>query len=170
MAEASPGPLVCIDPYLTDYCGEKYTEQSFRVNRQLPVFIEPEDLNVDFIFCTHSHDDHTDPETLRRCGNKESTRFVGPYESYRRFQELGLPRERLELFHPNQDLEFEALTVRGTFALPTDATDLNHMGIFFQFENGIKFLNSGDTAYSEPLSHTAEYRVDIMSVCINGVF
>jgi hypothetical protein len=38
------------------------------------------------------------------------------------------------------------------FALPTDATDPNHTGMLCTFANGIRFYNTGDTAYAERLA------------------
>jgi L-ascorbate 6-phosphate lactonase len=42
------------------------------MGRRAPVFIEPEELEVDHFLCTHSHYDHADPELLRGCGSRLS--------------------------------------------------------------------------------------------------
>jgi len=41
-----------------------------------------------------------------------------------------------------------------TFALPTDDTDLNHVGILLRFANGITFYDTGDAAFAERLPAT----------------
>jgi hypothetical protein len=64
---ASNGPLIGIDLYLTDSCAQLFAHLPFRVDRQLSIFIAPGDLDIDASFTTHSHDDHADPETIRRC-------------------------------------------------------------------------------------------------------
>lgn len=45
------GNTICIDPYLSNYCGEadKYQDHAFRLDRQLPIFIKPQDLDVDIV-------------------------------------------------------------------------------------------------------------------------
>ena len=66
--KSSDGTTICIDPYLSNYCAEaeKYQHFNIRLDRQLPVFIYPEDLDVDIVLTTHSHDDHADPFTLSK--------------------------------------------------------------------------------------------------------
>jgi L-ascorbate metabolism protein UlaG (beta-lactamase superfamily) len=70
---------------------------------------------VDLYTCTHNHMDHTDPETLRRLRNKDTARFLEPMPCCATFR---------------------------AFALPTDSSDLNHMG------------------YTELLHDTARYEPD----------
>lgn len=162
------GPLIGIDLYLTDSCAGRFANLPYRLNRQLPVFIEPEDLDIDIFLTTHSHDDHSDPETLVRM-QKGNTLFVGPFDSIARYRECGVFADSCRLIHPGQQLDLGAsTTVTGTFALPTDATDLNHVGLLFRFSSGISFYNTGDTAYSENLLRLLPSGVDICAICING--
>ncbi|MGC1452123.1 MAG: MBL fold metallo-hydrolase [Candidatus Sulfotelmatobacter sp.] len=164
------GPLIAIDLYLTDSCAAKFAHLPYRLNRQLPVFIEPEDLDVDFFLTTHSHDDHADPETLARM-RREKPIFVGPFDSVSRYLECGVAKEACRLIHPGQELNLDSSTsVSATFALPTDSTDLNHVGYLIRFSNGITFYDSGDTAYSERLPCLLPSGVDICAICINGGF
>lgn len=169
--KSDTGLTITIDPYLTNSCGQIYSgDFDFRLDRQLPVFIEPEDLDVDIFLATHSHDDHADPETLIRCGNKESTQFIAPWEGYVKFRNCGIPEAYCKLIHPNQILEINGASIRGTFALPTDDSDLNHLGYLIEFENGITFYNSGDTAYCDLFTWLNRFKVDICTICINGGF
>jgi L-ascorbate 6-phosphate lactonase len=165
------GPLIGIDLYLTDSCAAKFADLPFRLNRQLPVFVEPEDLDVDVFCTTHSHDDHADPETIRRLKRKEAMKYVGPWESLEVYRECGVPASACRLLHPNQDLDLGGgVAVTGTFALPTDSTDLNHLGLLFQFANGITYYNSGDTGECALLGSLLPHGMDICSLCINGGF
>src|SRR3984957_18035491 len=66
LLKSSTGQLIGIDLYLTNSCASTFAHLPFRLDRQLPIFIEPEDLDVNVFITTHSHDDHADPETLRR--------------------------------------------------------------------------------------------------------
>lgn len=167
------GPLVGIDPYLSDSCVRIHGKNvPFHVDRQLPVFIEPEDFAVDVLLLTHSHTDHADPETLARYGAKASTTFVAPWEAQRVLASVGVPAERCHTIHAKQRLDFDGFGVTGAFALPTDATDLNHLGYYLSFANGLTFFNSGDSAYCERLAvlHGDIGPIDVASICINGGF
>jgi L-ascorbate 6-phosphate lactonase len=162
--------LIGIDLYLTDSCTAAYAHLPFRLNRQLPVFIEPQDLHVDVFLTTHSHQDHADPETIRRM-EKSKTTFIGPYDSLRIYRESGVPESSQRLIHPGQIMDMSpTVQMQTTFALPTDATDLNHTGVLLAFANGVRFYNTGDTAYAEHLSTLLPHGVDICTICINGGF
>lgn len=171
LLKAQGSPLVGIDLYLTNSCAERFIHLPFRLDRQLPVFIEPEDLDVDVFCTTHSHDDHADPETIRRLKRKDTMQFVGPWESVERYRMCEVPKSTCRLLHPNQVLPLGGgLDLKGTFALPTDGTDLNHIGLLFRFANGITFYNSGDTGECALLGSLLPHKVDICSICINGGF
>ena len=164
------GKTICIDPYLSNYCGvsEKYQDSEFRLDRQLPIFIKPQDLDVDIILITHSHDDHADPSTLSNI--TEDTTFIGPWEAYQKFKSIGIDEKKCKLIHPNQSIDIFGLKVFGTFALPTDQTDLNHIGFVVKFSNGITFFNSGDTDFTDLLSFAGKFNPDVATICINGGF
>jgi L-ascorbate 6-phosphate lactonase len=165
------GQLVGIDLYLSNSCATTFQHLPMRFDRQLPIFIEPEDLEIDVFITTHSHDDHADPETIRRVGKNGRTRFIGPFDSMRIYSECGVPETCSRLIHPGEILELGAsITMQATFALPTDATDLNHSGVLLRFDNGVTFYNTGDTAYAERLDALIPQQVDVCAICINGGF
>ncbi|HVT95968.1 MAG TPA: MBL fold metallo-hydrolase [Acidobacteriaceae bacterium] len=171
LLKAHESPLIGIDLYLTNSCARRFADLPFRLDRQLPVFIEPEDLEIDVFCTTHSHQDHADPETLQRLKRTETMQFVGPWESLECYRNCGIPEAQCRLLHPNQRLQLGGgVDLKGTFALPTDATDLNHLGLLFRFTNGITYYNSGDTGECALLSSLLPHNVDICSICINGGF
>ncbi len=162
------GTLAAVDLYLTNSC--EGLAPGVDLSRRVPAPIEPEDLQVDLFTCTHNHQDHTDPETIRRLRHKNSTHFAGPHPSCEVFLREGVEPGRIIPAWPDCDLEFRDLRIRGTFAMPTDATDLNHMGFVFEFSGGPKIYVTGDTDYSELLFGAAKHGLDLMLVCINGGF
>lgn len=169
--KASDGLLIGIDLYLTNSCATRFADRPFRLDRQLPIFIEPEDLDLDVFITTHSHDDHADPETIRRIREKGTIRFLGPFDSIRVYRECGVPEECCELLHPGESIDLgTTASVKGTFALPTDATDLNHIGVLVTFSNGITFYNTGDTAFADVLEALLPRDVDVCAICMNGGF
>lgn len=161
-------PLIGIDLYLTNSCAETATDLTFRLDRQLPIFIEPEDLDIDVFITTHSHQDHADPATISRMRKDQLTLFVGPFDSCRIYEQCGVEKLFCRLIHPGQTLELGETTVTATFALPSDSTDLNHTGMLLNFPSGISFFNTGDTAWAEVLPSLLPVGVDICAICING--
>lgn len=162
------GTLASVDLYLTNSCVG--LAPGLDLSRRVPVLVEPEDLDVDVFLCTHNHQDHTDPETVRRLRNKDTAHFAGPHPSCQVFSREGIESGRIVAAWPDCDLEFGDLRVRGTFALPTDETDLNHMGFVVQFGAGPKVYITGDTDYSDLLASAARHKPDVMITCINGGF
>ena len=63
MTQARSSVSICTSR--TD-CASTYAHLPYRLDRQLPVFIDPEDLDIDVFITTHSHQDHADPETIVR--------------------------------------------------------------------------------------------------------
>ena len=54
--------------------------------------------------------------------------------------------------------------------MPTDDSDLNHMGFVLAVENGPRIYISGDTDYSDILAHVRKLEPDVMITCMNGGF
>jgi L-ascorbate 6-phosphate lactonase len=164
------GLVIGIDLYLSNSCASTFSHLPFRLDRQLPVFVEPEDLDVDVFIATHSHDDHADPETIRRVDKKRAIQFFGPFDTMHIYRKCGVPTSSIRLLHPGESVTVGSTQMQATFALPRDATDLNHTGVLISFANGIRFYNTGDTAYADRLSALLPANVDVCAVCMNGGF
>jgi L-ascorbate 6-phosphate lactonase len=166
--KSAEGTLCSVDLYLTDSCASLY--DNFDLRRRVPILIEPEDLDVDVFACTHNHQDHTDPETIRHLRNKDTMRFVGPHPSCETFAREGVESGRITPAWPDCFIEHNDVQIHGTFALPTDTTDLNHMGFVLQFGSGPKIYITGDTDYSDLLVGVTKHKPDAVITCINGGF
>lgn len=162
------GTLTTTDLYLTDSCNGLVPHLDF--SRKVPVLIPPEELDVDIYTCTHNHQDHTDPLTVRGLRNKDTMRFVGPHPSCDVYRAERVEEGRITATWPKHELEIKDVRITGTFALPTDDSDLNHMGYVFQFGNGPKVYVTGDTDYSELLFSVESQKPDIVITVINGGF
>jgi len=162
------GTILAVDPYLTDFCASKRTKTRVPKSRLLPIFIEPEDLKADVVLITHSHPDHADPFTLERLSIKNSATFLGPWQALKVVTDAGIPTDRQVLMHPIQATSVRGIEITGTFAEPTDFTDLNHMGFVVKFAGGRVWYNSGDTAKTGLLEHVKAFQPAMMAVCING--
>ena len=163
------GTLASTDLYLTDSCAGAYPQ--LNLSRRVPVLIPPEEVDVDVFTCTHNHLDHTDPETIRRLRNKDVMQFIGPPPSCGVYRAEGIESGRITHAWPQCEIEVKDLRIRGTFALPTDDTDLNHMGyIFSAGSRGPKVYVTGDTDFSELLFEAGRHKPDVLITCINGGF
>ena len=163
------GTVVSTDLYLTDSCSG-IAPPGMDFSRQVPVLLPPEEVDVDIYVCTHNHQDHADPETIERLRHKDAGHFVGPHPVCDLYRQQKVEPGRIVPAWPDCELEFGDLRMRGTFALPTDDSDLNHMGFVFQFGSGPKIYMTGDTAESELLASVRRHEPDLMITCINGGF
>ena len=136
----------------------------------MPIFIAPDELKVDLYACTHSHADHACPVTIAGSQKAGTRRYMGPAEALLVFKEAGVADDQRIAFWPNHSLRFADITITGTFALPTDHTDLTHMGFVIGVDNGPRVYITGDTAATDILSTVKPHRPDVMIVCINGGF
>lgn len=164
------GTLLSTDLYLTNSCATIYTDLGLNLNRRVPVLIPPEEVDIDFFTCTHSHGDHADPETIRGLRNRDTMQFIGPQATCEVFRAGRIETGRIVSAWPGCDIELRDIRVHGTFALPTDDTDLNHMGYVFEFGKGPRLYMTGDTDYTELLAAAGKHKPDLMITCINGGF
>jgi L-ascorbate 6-phosphate lactonase len=162
------GTLTSVDMYLTDSCNGLVEGLDF--SRKVPVLIPPEELDVDIYTCTHNHQDHTDPYTIRGLRNKNTAWFVGPHPTCEVYRAENIEQARIVPAWPAKELELRDVRMRGTFALPTDDTDLNHMGFVYEFGGGPKIYVTGDTDFSELLFSVEKQKPDIVITVINGGF
>ena len=57
---------ILIDPYLSDYVDRNCCTDNVKWVRNYPAPIEAKELDfIDYVLCTHTHYDHTDPATLK---------------------------------------------------------------------------------------------------------
>lgn len=162
------GTVLSTDLYLTNSVAEIQKDSGLKLDRQAPVLIEPGEVDVDVYACTHSHLDHADPYTIRDLRHKDTMRFIGPAQVCDIYRAEGIESGRVTMAWPLCELEFHDISIKGAFALPTDDTDLNHMGYVFRFGNGPTIYMTGDTDYSELLASAAKHKPDVVITCINA--
>ena len=164
------GTVLSVDAYLTNSCQKIGESMGLNMDRRVPVFIQPEELEVDHFLCTHSHQDHADPETIGRLRKPAIQTFVGPGLACESFVRCGVEKAKINQVYPGGKWQVSDVVVHGTFALPTDDSDLNHMGFVLAAENGPRIYITGDTDYSDLLAHVRKLEPDLMIACINGGF
>ena len=107
---------------------------------------------------------------LRRLRNKDTASFVGPQPTCAVYREKKIEESRIAPAWPGCQMEFRDVVIHGAFALPTDDSDLNHMGFVFAFGKGPRIYITGDTDYSDLLQSAARHSPDVLITCINGGF
>ena len=87
-----PEARIAIDPYLSNYLAKKYQGKKFPHDRMMPVPIAANKLkNLDFVFCTHSHSDHMDPETLPvLMQNNPNAKLIFPKAEEKKVEEMSI--------------------------------------------------------------------------------
>ncbi|OAN50754.1 Zn-dependent hydrolase [Paramagnetospirillum marisnigri] len=168
MVKSPEGVVVAVDPYLSNSCHP--SRRGLDLDRLVPVQLAPEALEADLLICTHSHKDHADPETLCPCARSGKVkRFMGPGDTQAVFDLAEIAESDRLLSWPNQVTELGDLTLTGTFALPTDAGDLTHMGVMVQAGTGPKLWITGDTAWCDLLAEAGlKHLPDVVCLPING--
>lgn len=101
------GTTACVDAYLTNSCA--HIAPGMDLSRKVPILLRPEDLDVDVYACTHNHQDHTDPETIRHLRHKDTMSFIGPYPSCAVYAREGVESGRITAAWPDIELEFSTL-------------------------------------------------------------
>lgn len=74
------GKYVLTDPYLSDYVDRNCSTEKVVWKRNYPTPVQPALLSfVNYILCSHVHNDHTDPDTLTAiCGKNKSVKIIAP--------------------------------------------------------------------------------------------
>ena len=141
--------IVYIDPYLSDSV-EKIEGKARR--RTVPIRIDPSQIDdVDYVFITHAHRDHCDPETIiPMSASSQLCRFVCPGDVAHILKDLGIGDNRLIIAPEEWITMSRTLKVRAIPAAhPTIERDLQGnlrcVGYIFEF-NGRRLYHSGDTS------------------------
>ncbi len=143
--KTSTGKRLAVDPYLSRQAKYIY------VHPKAPM--EPEELEVDYILCTHDHLDHTDPITLPIVSkNFPHTVFAGPPESCRHLQSLGIEKRRLISFKIGGSYSLGEYGVRVYSSATPEEANTSHYGYIIECED-TKIYVMGDsfkTAVTSP--------------------
>lgn len=136
---------------LKNYEGITFAVDLFLSRGSSSIYIEanppmkPEDVNVNYIFCTHDHRDHTDPKTLPIIAKlNTNTKFYGPKESCQHLIELGVNQKKVKTLEPERSYNLNGLKVTPYYSILPKLSKISHFGYLFEFDQ-IKIYNMGDT-------------------------
>ena len=126
--------LLLIDPYLSDSVFEQTrSEFGYAFKRVAPALFEPEEIEADWIFCSHEHGDHLDTVSLPALMKGEKTRLYTNPASVEFAKSSGAPADQIVTIRRDMRLDF------GSFALSTLTAqhgDLSPEAMGFLFDFG----------------------------------
>ncbi len=152
------GATVAVDPYLSE-----------SAPRMLEPPIEPEDLEVDLILCSHDHLDHFDHPAFRYFlrGNPDCL-VLRPASVHAHYFAMNLPLDQFEVLNRGEEGEFCGLNIRAVFAEHDSGRARDAVGFVIDGGN-VRVYQTGDSLFNEHLLLDAgEIAPDLLVVPING--
>lgn len=167
--------IVYIDPYLSEDVDDASGAVPGTFRRNFPPPLLPEQVtNAQVVFCTHEHDDHTDPQTLGPLAlASPGAIFIGPATSRDILRTVGIPDSRILAPQVHLPQSLAGLTFS---ALPSAHYGVGHdsdrgyrwLGFVIEL-NGVTLYHAGDTVLYDGLIECLKpYRVDIACLPVNG--
>ncbi len=159
----SGGTRLAIDPYLSDSLAPR------GFTRLFPPPITAEALCPDFVFCTHDHGDHLDPETIKEiAGQHPTTQFCGPSSVQGHLGKLGIAADRILPIDTTSQIQLGGLSLTAT---PAWHSDPDAVGAILRVEDLVIYLTA-DTILHPDLIPQVQTRLDrapdLLLTCING--
>lgn len=165
-----------IDPYLSDYLARKYEGRQPSHQRMMPSPLAPWELNrLDYVFCTHRHGDHMDPETLPILTKLHPTcRVIVPAAEIDYAQSLGLALGKLVAADAGKPLTltpelhvFPIAAAHEEIKLNTSGSH-HFLGYVIRFGKSVIY-HSGDTVPYEGLQEQLErHQIQLALLPVNG--
>jgi L-ascorbate 6-phosphate lactonase len=161
------GKIVYVDPYLSNSLDHFY---SWKRLPGSPILIRPEEVEADLVLVTHAHEDHLDPHTLPQIYQHSQAMFAGPTSCVNAMRDWGFSAERLVEVNSGDEKEICGVKVNAVYAHHVSnagAQTPDAVGYVLTLE-GIVVYHTGDTLYHSRLCEAAQFRPDLLLVCING--
>ncbi|MFO7320908.1 MAG: MBL fold metallo-hydrolase [Chloroflexota bacterium] len=167
--------LIYIDLYLSEHLTAKYAQTEKPHIRMTAAPLRGENIdNAQWVFASHKHSDHLDPETLPALfAASPEARLILPAAIVEHAVSLGLPRERLVPTTGNETIYCGPLVVH---SIPSAHPGLDYsedtgypfLGFLFEID-GLRLYHSGDTLVYDGLeARLKDFRPDIVFLPING--
>ena len=133
-----------IDGYLSDYVDRHCCSENVKWHRRYPAPISPFELDfVDYVFCTHAHFDHADPDTLGALAKINGhAKYIVPLPIVNTVSSYGIKRESIIGAKAGKEILFDDITVK-PIAAAHEQINLDENGDCFEL--GFK-ITLGDTS------------------------
>ncbi len=168
--------LIYLDPYLSDILARKYKDHEFPHTRMMPPPILPDEVaNLNLLFCSHGHSDHTDPAALPVIAqNNNECIFVIPRAEKERVLQLGIPGNQIktlnagESFVPADRVIVQAIPAAHEDIAMNENREHHYLGYILIIGN-VTIYHSGDCVPYPGLEDELTTRsIDIALLPVNG--
>jgi L-ascorbate metabolism protein UlaG (beta-lactamase superfamily) len=170
---AAAGAAIAIDPYLSSSVERAHPAQAALWRRAFSPPVDPQHLDVDAVCCTHAHDDHCDPETVRPWLDTHAGVVHGPGPVVRQLETWNRG-DRGRLLRVGERSEI----ARGIFvtAVPSAHYEFDRdadgqpacLGLVVE-AGGRSLYHAGDSlAYHGLAASLAAWRLDVACLPVNG--
>ncbi len=165
---------ILIDGYLSDYVDRNCCSDLVQWVRRYPAPITGEELDfIDYVFCTHAHYDHADPDTLSAIAkNNPKARFIVPQAIVPIIEGYDIAANRIlgvctdKKYDLDDSLSFTAIPSAHEELHPDGKNGYEEVGYRFMFGN-ITVYHSGDCCMYNGLTERIT-NTDILMLPING--
>ncbi len=169
------GKYLLFDPYLDDYVDRNFSTESVVWKRNYPSPIDPSELDfIDYVFCSHAHGDHTDPETLSAiAAASPQAQFFGSGAVCRAYMNAcGIPAERITLLKADcprplaDQVSVTAIPAAHEALHPDGEGSFDELGFIVTAAN-MTFYHAGDCCLYDGLIERVK-GADVAFLPING--
>lgn len=171
------GCRIAIDPYLSDYVDQQCATDAVRWQRNYPAPVTPAALAGDlhYVFCTHSHSDHTDPWTIPVLAKENpDLRFVASRAFADTLVKLGVAEGQVLPVDAGKVYDMPTFSFVGIPAAHEELhkTELGYAELSFRFtfhtgERDTVVFHGGDCCMYEGLVE-AIGQADVLCLPVNG--
>ena len=152
---------IIIDPYLSNSC----YKVNPRLNRRYGVDESFLQIKPDVIILTHSHLDHTDPESLDYyLKNKSGVTVLASENAWNKVRTYG-PEHNYVMFNEGTEFTVKGITFKAVYACHSDNCAI---GVVFTADNKTYYV-TGDTLYNKKVFEGVTDNIDAVFLPINGV-
>jgi L-ascorbate 6-phosphate lactonase len=165
--KAASGPVVAVDPYLSDSLDHYYAWKRLPLS---PIPLQPAELAADLVLTTHAHEDHLDPETIPDLARAGRAVIAGPTMCAEAMRGWGIPEERVVAINRGEQRPIAGVPVTAVLAHHVSnagAQTPDAVGFVVELD-GIRIYHTGDTLYHPDLQQVHALRPHVLLICING--
>ena len=167
------GTYLLFDGYLSDYVDRQHYTEEIPWKRRYPAPISGNELDfIDYVFCSHGHDDHMDPDTLSAIASvNDHAKFIVPAPLAGLAASFGIAPERILPARAGESISLDGITVLPVPAaheeLETDENgDFLAMGYRLQL-GAISLYHAGDCCVYDGQAERLG-QVDVALLPVNG--